>query len=40
MGQTAAEQMEKILNGEEIEHYIQIDTVLIDASNVDEYIEE
>ena len=40
MGKTAADQMEKILNGEEIEHYIQIDTVLIDASNVEEYIED
>lgn len=39
MGVTAAEQMQKLLSGEEIEHYVQIDTVLIDASNVDEYYE-
>ena len=37
MGVTAAEQMNKLLNGETIEHYVQIDTILIDASNVDEY---
>lgn len=40
MGVTAAEQMQKILDGEEIEHYVQIDTLLIDSSNVDEYLED
>lgn len=37
LGVTAAEQMSKLLNGETIEHYIEIDTICIDASNVDEY---
>ena len=40
MGVTAAEQMAKLLAGEEIEHYVQIDTLLIDATNVDEYYEK
>lgn len=37
LGTTAGEQMAKILAGEEIEHYIEIDTICIDATNVDEY---
>lgn len=37
MGVTAAEQMAKLLAGEKIEHYVQIDTILIDTSNVDKY---